>query len=104
MLNGREKMAILVLSLFFSILMVCFCFILMIHFVMELAAVMHNRARKQQEVLWAAFGIALFLIFSFAFVVFAIFSGCGMLYIANSSIKVAPAPSPVEAEHHPPMV
>ncbi|KAK7374782.1 hypothetical protein VNO80_08221 [Phaseolus coccineus] len=104
MLNGREKMAILVLSLFFSALMLCFCFILMIHFIVELASAMNNRARKQQEVLWAGFGIALFLIFSFAFVVFAIFSGCGMIYIANSSIKVAPAPTPVESEHPPPMV
>ncbi|KAL2329643.1 hypothetical protein Fmac_017224 [Flemingia macrophylla] len=103
-LNGREKMAILVLSLFFSALMVCFCFILVIHFIMELAAVMKNRSQKQQDVLWAGFGIALFLIFSFAFVVFAIFSGCGMLYIVNSNTKIAPAPTHGESEQQPPMV
>ncbi|RDX89379.1 hypothetical protein CR513_28899, partial [Mucuna pruriens] len=97
-------MAILVLSLIFSALMVCFCFMLMIHFVMELATVMNNRARKHQEVLWAGFGIALFLIFSFAFALFAIFSGCGMVYIVNSSIKIVPASTPVEPEQQPPMV
>nr|KYP50730.1 hypothetical protein KK1_027418 [Cajanus cajan] len=102
MLNGREKMAILVLSFFFNAFMVCFCFILVIHFVLELAAVMNNRGRKQQEALWAGFGIALFLIFSFAFVVFTIFSGCGMIYILNSSTKIAP--TPVESEQQPPMV
>ncbi|KAK7395497.1 hypothetical protein VNO78_16056 [Psophocarpus tetragonolobus] len=104
MLNGREKLAILVLSLFFSLLMVCFCFILVIHFVMELAAVMNIRGRKHQEILWPGFCIALFLIFSFAFAVFATFSGCGMLYIVNSSIKIAPVPTPVEAEQQPAMV
>jgi len=67
---------------------------------MQLASVMNNKARKQQEVLWAGFGMFFFLIFFFAFVVYAIFSGCGMMYIANSSIKVAP----VESEHPPPMV
>ncbi|KAH1200310.1 hypothetical protein GmHk_18G053460 [Glycine max] len=71
---------------------------------MELSSVMNNRARKNQEVLWAGFGIALFLIFCFAFVVFAIFSGCHMVYIMNSSIKIAPAPTPEEAEQQPPMV
>ncbi|KAG5051311.1 hypothetical protein JHK87_003509 [Glycine soja] len=101
---AEKKMALLVLSLFFRALMVCFCFILVIHFVIELSAVMNNRARKNQEVLWAGFGIALFLIFCFVFVVYAIFSGCGMLYIMNSSIKIAPAPTPVEAEQQPPMV
>lgn len=101
---AEKKMALLVLSLFFRALMVCFCFILVIHFVIELSAVMNNRARKNQEVLWAGFGIALFLIFCFAFVVFAIFSGCHMVYIMNSSIKIAPAPTPVEAEQQPPMV
>ncbi|KAK7295669.1 hypothetical protein RJT34_18580 [Clitoria ternatea] len=103
MLSGREKIAILALSLFFSAIMVCFCFILVIHFIMELASVM-NRARKHQEVLWAGFGIALFIIFAFAFVVFAIFSGCGILYIINSSTKIAPAPTPVEPEQQPPLV
>ena len=100
MLNGREKLAFLVLSLSVSVLMLCFCFLLVIHFVMQLASVMNNKARKQQEVLWAGFGMVFFLIFSFAFVVFAIFSGCGMMYIAKSSIKVAP----VESEHPSPMV
>lgn len=93
MLNGKEKIAILALSLFFSAVMVCFCFILVIHFVMELAAETNrSSARKHQEVLWAGFGVALFVIFAFAFVVFAVFSGCGMLYIIQSSTKIAPAP------------
>ncbi|KAK7340835.1 hypothetical protein VNO77_21549 [Canavalia gladiata] len=103
MWNGREKMAILALSLFFSALMICFCFILVIHFIKELGTVM-NKAQKHQEVLWAGFSIALFIIFAFAFIVFAVFSGCGMFYIINSSTKIAPAPISVEADHHPPMV
>lgn len=98
MLNGREKIAILALSLFFSALMVCFCFVLVIHFIMEMASVTDG-ARRHHEVLWAGFGIALFMIFAFAFVVFAIFSGCGVLYIIQSSIKVVPAPAtPIEGE------
>lgn len=92
MLNGKEKIAILALSLFFSVVMVCFCFILVIHFVLEFAKVTDKPTRKNQDVLWAGFGISLFVIFAFAFVVFAVFSGCGMIYIIQSSTKIAPAP------------
>lgn len=92
MLNGKEKIAILALSLFFSVVMVCFCFILVIHFVLEFAEVTDKPTRKNQDVLWAGFGISLFVIFAFAFVVFAVFSGCGMIYIIQSSTKIAPAP------------
>jgi hypothetical protein len=42
--------------------------------------------------LWAGFGISLFVIFAFAFIVFAVFSSCGMLYIIQCSTKIAPAP------------
>jgi len=92
MLNGKEKIAILALSLFFSVVMICFCFILVVHFVVQFSEKTSKSTQKNQEVLWAGFGISLFVIFAFAFVVFAVFSGCGILYIIQSSTKIAPAP------------
>jgi hypothetical protein len=93
MLNGKSKIVILALSLFFSVVMVCFCCILVIHFVTEFAEVSKRQStRKNQDVLWAGFGISLFVIFAFAFIVFAVFSSCGMLYIIQCSTKIAPAP------------
>lgn len=100
-MNGRGKSAILALLLFFSALLACFCFILVIRFIMELVAITNRASNEQQEVLWAGFGIALFIVLAFAFVVFAIFSGCGMLHIIiNGCTKIAPAPTSVEGDHH----
>ncbi|CAJ2669377.1 unnamed protein product [Trifolium pratense] len=92
MLNGKSKIVILALSLFFSVVMVCFCCILVSHFVKEFGNVPKRSTRKNQDVLWTGFGISLFVIFAFAFVVFAVFSSCGIIYIIQCSTKIAPAP------------
>lgn len=109
MVNGKGRLVIISLLFIFSLVMAGSCFILVIHFVVQLASC-EKKTREEadddeQQVPWDRFGVAFFIIFATAFVFIAVFSGSTINSIVNNGTKVVPTPSAsIEDEEQPPII